>query len=156
MIPDFDENGNLPPVPQRIWWATLMQIKERFGKGKKRAMLFEHLIRLSTILRRGGCRTLYLDGSFITDKHLPSDYDCCFERHEVNNETKALIFPTPQDYAYLNWYLQETYKADIFYCDEQYDFDRIGNRPVTYLDFLQQNRGTAKGIIAIDLIKENL
>ena len=30
-------------------------------------------------LRRAGCRTVYVDGRFVTDKEVPNDFDVCWE-----------------------------------------------------------------------------
>src|SRR3546814_6451323 len=35
-------------------------------------------------LRRAGCRVMFLDGSFVTDKELPEDFDGCWDAHGVN------------------------------------------------------------------------
>lgn len=153
--PDFDENGNLPPNPD-YWWATLAEIREWFAYTKQRSMLFGYLLKLAKILKEGGCKTLYLDGGFITISERPKDYDCCFDRTGVNDATKKLVFGYPGDPDSIEAYVKETFKADIFYSDEQYDFDSKTRKVITYLDFFQKKDGIPKGIIAIDLTKENL
>lgn len=73
MIPEFDENGNLPPG---IHEATFDEVLERFSKPK-------------TARRKGRTRTLhsfyafikrfataiYIDGSYTTNKPAPNDVD---------------------------------------------------------------------------------
>ena len=37
-------------------------------------------------LRRAGCRTVYIDGSFATSKEIPNDFDACWEEAGVEPE----------------------------------------------------------------------
>src|SRR5437899_424819 len=38
-------------------------------------------------LKRAGCKSLYLDGSFVTGKVSPGDYDCCWDTQGVTLES---------------------------------------------------------------------
>jgi hypothetical protein len=40
MIPDFDDNGNLPPG---VHWAEWKEFKERFGTTRRRVLLIAGL-----------------------------------------------------------------------------------------------------------------
>ena len=35
-------------------------------------------------LKNAGCRTVYIDGSFVTDKEIPGDFDACWEEAWVD------------------------------------------------------------------------
>ena len=37
-------------------------------------------------LKGAGCRTVYINGSFVTSKELPNDYDACWEETGVDPE----------------------------------------------------------------------
>ena len=37
-------------------------------------------------LRRAGCRTVYIDGSFATSKEIPNDFDVCWDEEDVAPE----------------------------------------------------------------------
>ena len=37
-------------------------------------------------LKRAGCRTVYVNGSFVTNKYVPNDYDACWEEAGVEPE----------------------------------------------------------------------
>ena len=39
-----------------------------------------------------GCRTVYIDGSFVTSKSEPGDYDACWDIDGVNVEALDLVF----------------------------------------------------------------
>ena len=34
-------------------------------------------------LKRAGCRTVYVNGSFVMNKYVPNDYDACWEEAGV-------------------------------------------------------------------------
>jgi hypothetical protein len=36
-------------------------------------------------LRKAGCRKVFLDGSFITEKPIPGDFDVCWDCTEVDD-----------------------------------------------------------------------
>jgi hypothetical protein len=72
MIPPYDVNGNLPPG---IHTATLEEVKARCGISPYRRQLLKGLEMLVANLQSAGCRILLLDGSFITAKVMPGDFD---------------------------------------------------------------------------------
>ena len=81
MIPDYEISGNLPPG---VHWATWDEIVARFGTTPWRRDLLNGLRSALDGLRRAGCRTVYLDGSFVTDKQVPGDFDACWDEHGVD------------------------------------------------------------------------
>ena len=96
-------------------------------------------------LRDSGCRTVYLNGSFVTSKTHPNDYDACWEETGVD--------PTGLDPVLLTFdagraaqkakYLGELFPASI-------TADAEG---LSFLEFFQTDKetGRPKGIIAIDM-----
>jgi hypothetical protein len=78
MIPPFAAGGNLPPG---IHWATWEEIVDRFGGTEDRQHLLDGLRLALFGLRAAGCRTVYVDGSFVTSKTDPGDFDACWERN---------------------------------------------------------------------------
>jgi hypothetical protein len=72
VIPDFDDNDNLPPGTHS---ATLSGVLKRFGSGSpKRKYLTKHLRELLVLLRNVAIG-VYIDGSYITRKLAPHDVD---------------------------------------------------------------------------------
>ncbi len=142
MIPDFDSNGNLP---EGIHYATFSEFVAKFAYNPKRAWLIDGLKLLMTTLRKANCKLIYIDGSFVTDKELPSDYDLCWSVHNVNyNEIAELL-----DFSAIGRKKMETkYRGDIFPAEIP-----EGLSGKLFLDFFQQdkNTGVPKGIIAIEL-----
>jgi predicted metal-dependent HD superfamily phosphohydrolase len=77
MIPEFTEQGFLPPG---IHQATLAEFKERFvvfQRSDRRFHIFEHLQNLFEQAARSGIvRRIIIAGSFITAQSEPNDFDC--------------------------------------------------------------------------------
>src|SRR5438270_8800699 len=83
MIPDFDADGNLP---RGIHWATWQEFVSRFDTTPRRTELLGGLIRALYILKRSGCQTVYVDGSFVSSKNVPGDFDACWDTKGVDLE----------------------------------------------------------------------
>ena len=76
MIPNLNNNGYLT---KGIHKSTLKEIKQRFGTSSlKRKELFKGFQNLVQLLHRHktSIKTFLLNGSFVTAKESPGDYDC--------------------------------------------------------------------------------
>jgi hypothetical protein len=72
MLPEFDENGNLPPG---IHHASFKEVVERFGKKSlKRQTLTKNLDTFYDFIKDFATE-IYIDGSFTTNKLAPDDVD---------------------------------------------------------------------------------
>ena len=83
MIPQFDADGLLPPG---IHQATWDEVAGTFGNTPWRRRLLDGLEMAIDDLRQAGCRTVYIDGSFVTDKEVPNDFDACWDEEGVAPE----------------------------------------------------------------------
>jgi hypothetical protein len=73
MIPELTEEGVLPPG---LHEATLREVRRRFGRAnRRRAELWRGLSTVAARARRAGALRMYLDGSFVTGKKEPLDWD---------------------------------------------------------------------------------
>ena len=88
MMPPFDENGNLPPG---VYLATLVEIGAHFAITPHRKRLFSRLRAVAENLKAANCQTLYLNGSFITNKEEPGDFDACWEPLGVNQNLDPIL-----------------------------------------------------------------
>jgi hypothetical protein len=146
MIPVFDENGNLP---RGIYWADWSEFVERFGTTPKRLRLIEKLKIVMLQLHAAGCPTIYINGSFVTNKLNPGDFDVCWEPNGVDFnylKTVSPILYNPRQT--INQ--KARYGGEIFRADLPANIDGI-----MYIDFFQfdTRTNTLKGIIAIDLLR---
>src|SRR5260370_30851443 len=76
MIPPFRSTGNLPPGVHQTTWQELV---ERFGATPHRRRLLVGLKAAIDSLREAGRQRVYIDGSFISAKRTPGDFDACWD-----------------------------------------------------------------------------
>lgn len=87
MIPNFVHLGAAAPwpvLPAGIHDASVAEVRARFATTPHRAWLFGGFLRVIEALERAGCVTAFLDGSFITAKPHPGDYDGLWDLHGVD------------------------------------------------------------------------
>ena len=140
-LPDLGTDGVLPPG---IHVATWDEITAAFGRTVHRAELLAGLLDVLRDLKRAGCHTAYLDGSFVTDKGVPGDYDLCWEMDTVDlNKLHPVILDVLPPRAAQ----KARYRGDIL----PNVTEAASGAP--FLDFFQNNRvsGGVKGIVAINL-----
>jgi hypothetical protein len=149
MIPDLVKVSGAPwkVLPPGVHFATLKEVREAYGYNATRRRQFEGLAVACEALSKAGCETLYLDGSFVTGKPRPGDYDACWDPKgvsPVNLHPVFLIFDNKR----------EAQKREFL--GEFFPFGAEAEPGVAFLDFFQKDRfsGMAKGIIAIDLSAE--
>jgi len=85
VIPEFDDNNNLPPG---IHDATMAEVQARFAHNEKRKQLFAGLEEVISILKDCNCPEVFLDGSFITQKEQPNELVPPFYVNHVNDWQK--------------------------------------------------------------------
>jgi hypothetical protein len=143
MIPKFDGKGNLPVG---IHLATWKEITERYGSNPTRKKLLKGLKAALDSLKSAGCKRTYLDGSFITNKENPGDYELCWEPKGVDRDELDPLFilavhVLPPRLAQKRKYLGEI----LLTVPNPAVFD--------HLSYFQQDdrTGDTKGIIAINM-----
>ena len=110
-------------------------------------MLLEGLKSALENLKNAGCHAAYIDGSFITAKLYPRDFDACWYEDGVD--------PTALDPILLRFEVgmvaqKEKYLGELYPARSIADSDGR-----TFLEFFQieSDTETPKGIVAIDLEK---
>ncbi len=82
MLPPLDPlTGNLPPG---IHTASWMELEAAFGLTAWRRRLLTGLRAALEALKVAGCRRAYVDGSLVTSKEIPGDFDRCWEAAGVD------------------------------------------------------------------------
>jgi hypothetical protein len=142
LIPPFDAAGLLPPGIHSASWA---EVEARFGFNAHRQWLLGGARRAFLALHVAGCSSGYLDGSFVTSKVLPGDYDACWSGAGVDPN---LLDPTLLDFTHGRRNMKAKYLGDLFPAELQ-----EGASGRLFLDFFQIDKltGGAKGIVLIDL-----
>ena len=141
MIPVLNANGNLP---SGIHVATWNELVRRFGTTPHRQMLLAGLRGALLSLKDSGCRRVYVDGSFVTAKEPPGDYDGCWEVDGVDPDT---LNPVLFEFTNRRAAQKARYFGELFLANAA--ADPSGTR---FIDFVQCDKdGQPKGIIALDL-----
>lgn len=142
MLPPFTKKGLLPKGIHRASWP---QFAERFGTTPHRRKLLKGLKASMSSLRAAGCKLAFIDGSFVTAKPQPGDFDGCWDIDGVDPE---LLDPILLTFDAGSAAQKAKYGGELF--PAQMD---EGGSGLTFLDFFQIDKetGAAKGIVAIDL-----
>jgi hypothetical protein len=143
VIPEFQSDGLLP---SGVHTATWQEVCQRFGWNEHRRKLLEGLRLALCGLRAAGCQRAYLDGSFVTSKEFPGDFDGLWEVAGVNPQ---LLDPVLLDFRGLRAAQKAKYLGEMF--------PVIPGNPIVagqaWLDFFQTDKasGNPKGIVMIDI-----
>jgi hypothetical protein len=95
-------------------------------------------------LKHAGCRVVYLDGSFVTAKELPGDFDACWE---ISGVDPGRLDRELLDFRDRRAAQKARSGGELFPAETA--AEPVG---ITFLDYFQRDRDTGKpkGIIAID------
>jgi hypothetical protein len=145
MIPGFTKEGFLPPG---IHQTTLDEFEKRFANTIWRKDLFGCLLKLIADLKAVGCKALYIDGSYTTNKRLPNDIDVCWEDLGMDYDYVKRKMPVLFDMAPPRRWQQLLYRADIFPAH----YIESGSKKY-FIDFFQDDLYTKmpKGIVKIEI-----
>lgn len=143
MIPGLVEiDGVWSVLPPGIHDATLREIEERFVSNAQRRRLFEGFTQGVESLRNAGCGLVYLDGSFVSEKEHPGDFDACWDPTGVEVEK---LDPVLLDFSEGRRRQKLKYAGEFFPSSVKADGSR------TFMEYFQTDRdtGKSKGIIRI-------
>ncbi len=141
LIPLFDEHGNLPPG---IHVADWQEVVARFGTNPGRRSLLAGLRTALLSLQNAGCQTFYLDGSFVTAKLNPEDYDGLWDSDGVSLD---LLDPVLLDFAHKQRRQKKKFRGEMF-PNLPAEQDRLALFELFQTD---KTTGSRKGIVAINL-----
>jgi len=142
MIPPFLDNGLLPPGEHEATWS---QCSQQLGFSPKRRRLLEGLKKACLQLRNGGITRVFLDGSFVTSKEAPGDYDGCWPGAEMIYRSR--VDPVLFDFAYPRERMKGKYGGELFIAEAE--ANELGQ---PFRDFFQYDRdGNEKGIVVLIL-----
>ena len=140
-IPDFDNDGLLPPGFHR---ATRAEVEVRFGWNEHRRDLLAGLHVALDDLAQAGCRRVFLDGSFVTEKEEPNDWDLVWDMSGV---AVNYLHPVLRMLAPPRFQQHARYRGDIL----PNVLEAGSGQP--FVDFFQVDKDSMKpkGIIEMEL-----
>jgi hypothetical protein len=149
VIPDFvdvDIGGLWKVLPPGVHDATLEEVESRFATSERRKRLFSGFREGVMALRKAGCRKIFLDGSFITEKPVPADFDVCWDPMGVDI---VKLDPVFLDFSDGRRKQKEHFHGEFFPASLLADGKHF------FFDFFQIDKytGNAKGIICIKFPK---
>lgn len=141
MIPPIDPStGYLPPGLHDASWADLAP---RFAANSHRTFLLSGFERACRSFAGAGCQTILLDGSFVSTKELPSDYDAAWEISGVDPD---LLDPVLLEFSNKRAAMKAKYGGEFF------PASAYASVNVLYRDFFQKDRnGVPKGVLLLQL-----
>lgn len=145
MIQDLVNIGSIWKVlPPGVHSAILKEVKDFFATTIYRRHLFSGFERAINSLRIADCKTVFLDGSFITEKPIPGDYDVCWDTTGVDINLLDPVF--------LNFSDNRKEQKKKYY-GEFFPANNLADGTAPFIDFFQIDKftGKQKGIIKIDL-----
>jgi hypothetical protein len=150
MLPDLIALAGSPwaVLPPGVHTANLHAVKERFAINPGRRVQFGGLVSALENLRKASCGRVFLDGSYITAKPKPGDFDACWDPLGVD---PALLDPVFLIFDNQRAAQKKKYKGEFF--PSCAPADLVGT---TFVEFFQVDRftGAQKGIVVIDLASD--
>jgi hypothetical protein len=134
-------------LPPGIHPSSVLEIGERFATTEHRLRLFRGFTALVKVLKDSGCTTIYLDGSFASDKPVPNDYDGCWDPLGVD---LSKLDPVLLDFSNKRAAQKRKYLGEMFVASMG---ESSGQ---TFLDFFQteKNTGERKGILLLQSLND--
>lgn len=146
VIPDWTPSGCLPAG---IYVADWTEVTTRFGWTEWRRELLAGLKRVTDGLLAAGCSRVWIDGSFVTTKEAPGDYDIVWDLDGVD---LGAIDPVLRDLDPPRRAQHVKYGGDILP-----NVVEAGSG-MPFVEFFQQDEvsGDPKGIVELRLGGESL
>jgi len=141
-----DIGGIWKVLPPGVHNATLEEVEYRFATSERRKRLYSGFREGVMALRRVGCREIFLDGSFVTEKDNPGDFDVCWDPIGVDT---AKLDPIFLDFSEGRKKQKEMFHGEFF------PTSCLAEGKHFFFDFFQIDKytGIAKGIICIEFQK---
>lgn len=147
MIPLFDDRGLLPAGVHEATWG---EFGARFGTTPHRRRLLAGLEAALESLAKVGCRAAYIDGSFVSAKEVPGDFDACWDTEGVDFDRLQREEPVLLTFDNRRAAQKSKYGGELFPAQVQAE---ARPRYRIFLDFFQTDKdtGSRKGIVLINL-----
>ncbi len=137
------QNGQLEPG---IYELELNYVEREFCYNEHRKWLFEGIKLAIADLQKIGCIYIYLDGSYVTKKILPKDFDLCWDESNIDLVASSRVCPELFDPGWKFEKFKSRYRGDVAPANSIADQDR----GINYLGYFMEDRqGRDKGIVKI-------
>jgi len=143
VLPVFHpDSGRLPPGERVASWD---EVVERFGWTQRRRRLLDGLAEAIELLAEAGCRQIWLNGSFVTAKDEPGDFDACWDTDGLDLDS---LDPVLLDLSNHRAAQRTRFGGELFPNVIE------SHSGLSFAEFFQNERDTnRKGIVVIHLSK---
>ncbi|GLV27998.1 hypothetical protein TomTYG75_05220 [Sphingobium sp. TomTYG75] len=133
-----------PVLPPGIHDTDFQEIEAVFASTPHRQWLFDGFVRAADALAAAGCKIAYLDGSFVTGKPHPDDYDGCWDHSGVD---LSLLDPVLKSFE------SKRLKQKRKYFGEMFPAISMAAPGLSFLQFFQIEKYSQrpKGILRVSL-----
>ena len=137
-------------LPPGLHQASLEDVATTFAVNPWRQDLYQGLVEASGLLRHAGCPTLFIDGSYVTGKPRPGDFDACWDPTGV---IRAKLDPVFLDFKNSRAAQKARFKGEFF--PSSFICNEVGK---SFLEFFQIERftGNNKGLLSISLLSDSV
>lgn len=137
-------------LPPGIHSYSLQEFELVFVTNPTRRKQYYGLLQALSLLQYADCQTVYIDGSYVTEKPDPGDYDACWDPTGVDIKELDPIF---LDFDNFRANQKKAFEGEFFPATAKAD-----NKGHNFIDFFQIEKftGSKKGIIKIDLSSEDI
>jgi hypothetical protein len=135
-------------LPPGLHPASLDDVDACFAINHWRRVLFDGLVLASERLRHAGCPTIFLDGSYVSAKPIPGDYDACWDPVGID---PLKLDPVFIDFSNGRAAQKAAFKGEFF----PSTIINLGSGQA-FVEFFQVDRftGNRKGILSISLVND--
>jgi hypothetical protein len=142
VLPPFEPGTRqLPPGEHEATWEEVVR---RFGRNAQRQRLLRGLRAALDALACAGCRRVWLNGSFVTAKETPQDFDLCWDPSSVEPH---LLDPVLLDLGNKRAVQHAAFGGAVWPADLVVE---SGNTILTDFQRDDKNDDRPKGIVVID------
>jgi hypothetical protein len=141
VLPPFDpDTGRLPVGVHEATWD---EVVDRFGWNPRRRQLLDGFADAVDALTEVGCRRVWLNGSFVTAKEEPADFDACWDSEGVDVDA---LDPVLLDLSNGRAAQKARFGGELFPNVVE------ATSGLSFSDFFQNERDTSrKGIVVISI-----
>jgi hypothetical protein len=139
------QNAPFPVLSEGIHEMNINDFKNTFAYNEIRNIQFSGLVEALVHLKEIGCSAVYIDGSYVTKKTNPGDFDACVDYSEADTQKLEDVF---KDFSDGRKAQKDRYQGEFFPHIAVADTGGM-----KFLEFFQQEKysGEKKGIVKIDL-----
>lgn len=110
----FNTNGNLHKNVE----LSFNEFVTLFGTNPSRRKKIDNAVLFFKIFKSCRCTTVYIGGSFVSNKKNPDDIDMCFDLTEIDNEELKRTFPEFFDFNKIGE-IRRKYDCQIWHFDQE-------------------------------------